>query len=149
MTNGEFCNREVVIAQEDLSLVELARLMRDYHVGDVVIIRKEEKKTVPVGIVTDRDLVIKVIAKERSPASLSAGEIMSKNLKVVYEDHSLWETIEVMRTNAIRRVPVVNERNELIGILTADDLVEVIQEEIAALVKAVIKEQKREKGEHA
>ena len=139
MNNGEFCNREVVVAEKDAGVVEISQLMRDYRVGDVVIVERREKRTVPVGIITDRDLVIRMLACEKNPEKLRAENIMSSDLKTVRTDGSLWESIEVMRTHRVRRVPVVDEHGRLEGILTADDLIDVISEEISSLAKTLMK----------
>jgi len=60
MTAGEYCNREVVITGQDASVTEAAMLMRHHHVGDIVVVEKQGGKTLPIGIITDRDIVVEV-----------------------------------------------------------------------------------------
>ena len=73
MTVGELCNRAVVFAREEETVREAARRMRDMHVGDLVIVREEDGRRVPVGIVTDRDLVVGPLAAGRGTAVVLEG----------------------------------------------------------------------------
>ena len=66
MTAGEYCNREVVIIESNTTILDAAKLMRQHHVGDLVVIKKLGNQNLPIGIVTDRDLVIKVLAQGNS-----------------------------------------------------------------------------------
>jgi CBS domain-containing protein len=70
MTAGEYCNREVIISEQNASVTEVAVLMRQHHVGDLVVVEKQGGKTLPIGIVTDRDIVVEVIAQKADPDSL-------------------------------------------------------------------------------
>ncbi|MDA8165037.1 MAG: CBS domain-containing protein [Desulfobacteraceae bacterium] len=135
MTVGEFCNREVVIATRDDVIVEIAKLMRQHHVGDVVIVDQAKLPPVPVGIVTDRDIVVELVAEEVALESVKAGDIMSYELVTAREEDGIWETLQRMRAQGVRRVPVVNRDGGLEGILTVDDLLELFSEELLALAK--------------
>lgn len=144
MPIGEFCNREVVFATRKTNITEAAQLMRQYHVGDLVVIDVIEGKRVPVGMVTDRDIVVEVIAKSLPLEEFTVGDIMSPQLISVQEKEDLVETIRLMRAHGIRRIPVVNQANALEGIISADDLLDLLAQEITELAKVAPREQARE-----
>lgn len=141
MTVGEFCNREVVIAGKDSTIEKIAGLMRKHHVGDVVIVSTRGERSIPIGIVTDRDIVIELVAGDVPLDSVSAGDIMSYELFTAKEDDSIWDTLQHMRAKGIRRVPVVNDAGELEGILSVDDLLELFADELNLLAKVPFREQ--------
>jgi CBS domain-containing protein len=145
MTVGEFCNREVVIASEEATIVEAAQLMRRYHVGDVVIVDHSKSPPVPIGILTDRDIVVEIIAAEVSLDSVKVGDVMSNELITAQEDDGIWDTLQRMRGRGVRRIPVVNAQGGLEGILTVDDLLELFSEELINLAKIANREILREK----
>lgn len=145
MAVGEICSREVVFGRRHDSIQEIAQLMRENHVGDLIIVDEEEGQRTPVGIITDRDIVIGVIAEGVGPQEVLAEELMSTPLTTVTDDTGVYETIQVMRGKAIRRVPVVNHEGELLGIASLDDLLELLAEEISALAKISRKEEARER----
>jgi CBS domain-containing protein len=95
--------------------------MRRYHVGDVVLVETREGRQVPTGIVTDRDLVIEVMAPGLDPAVLAARDLVTSPLATIREEDSLYDALELMRARAIRRLPVVDAEGTLAGILTLDD----------------------------
>jgi len=146
MTIGKVCNREVVFIHAQASVPEAARLMREHHVGDLVVTKEKTGKRVPVGIVTDRDIVLEVIAEGVGMDDVSVGDIMSDNLVTARESDGLLETIKVMRAKGIRRLPVVNDDNELVGILSVDDLIDLFSEQIVDLARLIAREQGREKA---
>jgi CBS domain-containing protein len=144
MPVGEYCNREVVITDKDTSIREAARLMREHHVGDLIVVEPRENQNIPLGIVTDRDLVVEVLATEVSPEAVSVGDIMSFELTTVREEESLWDALDCMRRAGVRRMPVVNENGGLAGIVTADDVLELLAEGLTDFVKIVKRERQRE-----
>lgn len=135
MTVGRICNRDVVVTRAEDSIHSVAQLMREYHVGDVVVVEDRDGARTPVGIVTDRDVVTEVIAAGVAPDALSVGDIMSFELITAYEEDSLWDTLQRMRVNAVRRVPVIDEQGALVGILTLDDLLELLAGELVDLAR--------------
>lgn len=138
------CNREVITLEQDGNLIEAAKLMRQHHVGDVVVVKMKDNKRIPVGIVTDRDVVIEVVATELDPNVITVGDIMPQNLLVVKEDADLHEAIQSMATRGVRRLPVVNNKAELVGIVSLDDLLGITANIIGNFAKLVTKEQKNE-----
>lgn len=144
MTAGEYCNRKVVIAEPEMSVTEAAVLMRQHHVGDLVVVEKRDGKTLPAGIVTDRDLVIEVIAQKVDPETLTIKDIMSAGVASVKEDETLLDVFEAMQKKSVRRIVVVDHEGELQGLLSADDAIELIAEAMTNLTKLVGREISRE-----
>jgi CBS domain-containing protein len=144
MSVGEICNREVVTVEKSSPVGKAARLMRQYHVGSVVIVADGSEPPRPVGIVTDRDLAIEILAQEVPVDTVTVGDLMGSELLTAREDDGVWETIMRMRAMGVRRLPVINRHGELVGILTMDDLLQFIVGELSDLVKLVRREQKRE-----
>lgn len=145
MTVGKICNREVVFIHKEASIPEAARLMREYHVGDLVVVKEKTGKRVPVGIVTDRDIVLEIIAEGVGMNDVSVGDIMSSDLITARESDDVLDTIKMMRAKGIRRLPVINDDNELAGILSVDDLIDLLSEQIVDLARLIAREQTREK----
>ena len=146
MPVSEICNREVVIARRTETVLDAAKLMRQHHVGDVLVIEDRDGIRVPVGIVTDRDLVIEIMAAGLDANAITVGDIMLSELVSVKEGTGVYEAIQYMRANGVRRLPVVDGKGGLIGIITLDDLLELLSEELLALSRLVRKEQKVEAG---
>ena len=145
MNAGEACNREVVIVNGDAPLLEAARLMREHHVGDVVLVEEGPQGRVPVGIVTDRDLVVEVLAAGIDPATLAVRDVVTNALVTALEQEPFEDVVKRMRRHGVRRVPVVNRRGTLEGILALDDIVELLSETLSDLAFAVNKEQRKER----
>ena len=141
---GEICNRQVVICQPEDSIQQAVELMRNNHVGDVIVVEHKLNMHFPVGILTDRDIVIEVMAEGVDAKSITVKDVMSSELISVREDDHIIETIEKMRDKGIRRVPVVNRDGGLEGILAVDDTIELVAELLSDLVKLFKHEFKRE-----
>lgn len=144
MRVGEYCNREVVVVEEDRSITETARIMREYHVGDVIIVRLQNGKQIPKGILTDRDIALEIVAKSADPEIVRAGDAMSYELTTVNEDDDLMHAIEIMRDKGIRRLPVVDLDETLVGILTVDDVLDLVSEVFIDIVHLVDQQRRRE-----
>jgi CBS domain-containing protein len=144
MTIGEICNREVIVIQRDETIQEAAKLMRQFHVGAIIVIDKPNGGTMPVGVITDRDLVVEVMATELDETVITVGDILTPELFVVTENTAIDEAIELMRKKTVRRLPVVDDSGELIGILTLDDALQLLAEQLLDLAKLVRYEQKKE-----
>lgn len=146
MPVSEICNREVIIVQGNDTVLDAAKLMRQHHVGDVLVVENRNGVQVPVGIVTDRDLVIETLAPELDSNAITVSDIMVPGLATVKEGTGIFEAIQYMRAKGVRRMPVVDENGGLAGIITLDDLLELLSEELLALTKLVKHEQKKEMG---
>jgi CBS domain-containing protein len=143
MSVGELCNREVIVIEADASIDEAVKLMRQYHVGDIVVVR-DSQQPVPAGMLTDRDLVIEVYAKGVDPASIAVGDVMSTSLITARESDDLFTVIGLMRKYGVRRLPIVNDAGWLEGIITVDDMMELLAEQVTGLVEVIRTEQQRE-----
>jgi len=145
MRIGEICTVQTIYCKRDESVQGAALLMRKHHVGDVVVIDERDGERTPVGIITDRDIVVSVIALGLDPSSLQVGDIMSDDLLTTSENDDVYETIERMRFREIRRVPVVNSGGGLTGIVSVDDLLEFLAEEMGELSRISSHQQAHEK----
>jgi CBS domain-containing protein len=141
MSVGEICNRDVVIVQRDNTVMEVAQLMRQNQVSDVVVVDDLKNGRVPIGIVTDHDLVVEVMSQALESEVLSMGDIMVPEIVTVKETDDMLIAIEYMRAKGVRRLPVVNDKGGLVGILTMDDLLDVMAEDLLAFAKLVKHEQ--------
>jgi CBS domain-containing protein len=122
-----------------------AELMRQHHVGTLVVVDSMNGgKRVPVGIVTDRDAVVEVMATGLDPKTITVGDIMVQDLVTARENEGVLETMQIMRYKGVRRLPIVGKSGELIGIVSIDDMLEVLAEEISELAKVISREQARE-----
>lgn len=148
MPVGEFCNREVIVVGREAAAVEATRLMRTHHVGSLVVVDDPDGgRPVPVGIVTDRDLVVEIMATALDPKAITVGDIMRPSLATVRDSTELVPAIEVMRANGVRRLPVLDAGGALAGIIAIDDLLEVLVDQMRELTGVVAREQAREARE--
>ena len=145
MTIGEICTRVTVFTTRDTTVADAAKLMRQHHVGSLVVVEDiNGSKRVPVGIVTDRDAVVEVMATGLDPNTITVGDIMVQDLVTARESEGVLETMQIMRYKGVRRLPIVGKSGELIGIVSIDDLLEVLAEELSELAKIIAREQARE-----
>lgn len=142
---GGICSRIVSVAYPALSVAEAARVMREQHVGCLVVVEEitEDERRV-VGILTDRDIVTGMVAEQRDAQSLRVADLMSRDVVSVREEDSMLDALALMRQQRVRRVPVVGARDLLIGILALDDLLGVVAEEMQALGAAIAAAQHHE-----
>jgi len=140
----EVCNREVVIVEREDTILDAAKLMRHLHVGDVVVVESRQKDRKPVGILTDRDIVVELLAREVDISKVSIGDVMRVDLISAREDDDLSDTIEEMRQHGVRRIPVVNREGHLEGIFSLDDCLELMAEQLDSLTQLIKIEQRRE-----
>jgi CBS domain-containing protein len=145
LTTGEICTRSVTIAFKGTSLVGAARLMRENHVGSLVVVEETGGMRIVVGMLTDRDLVTAVLAADVDPRSLNVGDVMVTDLVTAREEDSLIDLMRTMRRKGVRRIPVVGGQSELIGLVTLDDVLDILSQELALLVAAIDSEGKRER----
>jgi CBS domain-containing protein len=145
MPIGDVCVRDVVTASKETTVQEAAVLMRRHHVGDLLLVEEKVKgRQVPLGIVTDRDIVLSVIATKLDAAVFTLGDLVVRDLVTATEDQGIFECIQQMRMNGVRRMPVVDRHGGLVGIISVDDLIQLLSEEMSALAKLISREQTRE-----
>ncbi|KTD56988.1 CBS domain protein [Legionella santicrucis] len=144
MIVGEYCNRDVVVINCNESVKNAAELMRHHHVGDLVLLDEQKNKKIPIGIVTDRDLVIEVMAAGIAPESLLIKDIVTEPFSSIFENDNLLDALELMHSKRIRRLPVVDNDKTLIGIITLDDFIEILTENMAKVVDVIKLQQQKE-----
>ena len=145
MAVGEICSREVVYVKRDESVASAARLMREAHVGCLVVADELNGKRVPAGVLTDRDITVAVVAPGLDAETILAGDIMSAELLCLDENAGIAEAVELMRLRGVRRFPVTDSDGNLVGLLAADDILSLLAEEISGLAGMVSREEKRER----
>ena len=132
MKIGEVAAHQVVTIGRNASVVEAARLMKEHHVGHLVLVAEKESERVPVGLVTERDLVVSVLAEgAQNVAAIRVGEIAPKAPLSVDSDEEVEEVARKMLALGLRRVPVVNALGALVGLATYEDLVAWMTGELA------------------
>lgn len=148
MSLGTICNREVVIVEGNASIQEAAGLMREYHVGCLIVTEQRDGRNFPIGILTDRDIVIELIAKEVDLNSVTVKDVMSHELALAQHYDEVLDTLKRMRRKGIRRMPVVDDQAALIGLITVDDLLELLAEQLKDLAGLISQEQQTEQNVH-
>lgn len=142
----EICSTTVVTATEDDSLFRAAYQMREDHVGDVVVVRRNNGARVPVGILTDRDFVVAMVAQgEDDFADTTVGQAMTNVVILAREDDAVDEVLNNMRSNGVRRVPVVDADDDLVGIVSYDDILRELSGQLSKLSHLVDAQIDREK----
>ena len=136
MRISEVCRRDVATALRETPLAETAGLMRERHVGSVVVIDSAASGK-PLGIVTDRDMVIEVLAAGLDPRTIVTGDIMSAPLFTARESDDVMALLRSMRIRGVRRVPVLDDSGRLAGITTLDDLLVVAGDAVCDAVGAI------------
>jgi CBS domain-containing protein len=142
---GEICKRDVVCASRDTTVAGAAKLLRHHHVGSLIVVEPMNGDgRMPVGVVTDRDIVIEVTAVDLDPKVITVGDIMAPELITAPDNLGIIETMEVMRLKGVRRLPIVDRGGLLVGIVSTDDMLEVLAEELTDVTRIVAREQARE-----
>lgn len=145
LATGEICTRSVTIAFRGTSLNGAARLMRENHVGCLVVVDEVGGMRIVVGVLTDRDIVTAVVASDLDPSTLRVEDVMTTDLVTAREDDSLIDLMHSMRRKGVRRIPVVGGQGELVGLVAVDDVLDILSQELSLLVAAIDSEGKRER----
>jgi len=144
---GRICRRNVISIGPGEDIPAAARLMREKHVGYLIVtepIAGSELAKV-VGVLTDRDIVVAVVAREVEPRLLKVGEVMTRSPLLVGEDNSLDAVLGFMRDAGVRRVPVVGPHGELLGVLSMDDVLERMAQQLTNIAASMRSEQRTER----
>ena len=136
MKNSEACTRDVVTVTRESPLCEAASLMRERHIGSVVVI-DDKASGHPVGILTDRDMVVEVLASGIEPRTVTVGDIMSTPVFTAGENEDVLRTLKAMRIRGVRRVPIVDDGGRLSGIASLDDMLAVAGDALFDVVGAI------------
>jgi CBS domain-containing protein len=140
----EVCTPDVVCCGVKTTATEAAQLMRHRHVGDLVVVDDPHGDCIPLGVVTDRDLVIEIMGNGLDPARATMASLMRTPVVIAHESEDTARVIERMRAHGVRRVPVVNHEGSAVGIITLDDLLRLFVAEASALLDIVTKGQNHE-----
>lgn len=145
LTAGEICTRSVTIAFRQTTLNGAARLMRENHVGCLVVVDEVGGLRTVVGVLTDRDIVTAVVAADLDPRTLRVEDVMVTDLVTAREEDSLIDVMRAMRRKGVRRIPVVGSQSELMGLVALDDVLDILAQELGLLIAAIDSEGKRER----
>lgn len=137
LTAGDICKRKVSVAYQHTSVVAAAQLMREDHVGAIVVVEDANGSRQVRGLITDRDIVMSVVALGLDPEPLCLEDVMSERLVTANEGDALPHLMQSMREHGVRRVPVVGAHNELMGIVTLDDVLKILAQEMNLLVGSI------------
>lgn len=141
----DLCTPDVISCAPDCSALHAARLMRQHHVGDVVVVENAETDPSPIGVVTDRDIVVEVLGRELDPARVTLRQIMRSPAVIASTGEDVAVAVERMKAHGVRRIPVVDPSSRLAGVLSLDDLLQRLATDAAALAEVITREQDRER----
>ncbi|MBI2207592.1 MAG: CBS domain-containing protein [Candidatus Rokubacteria bacterium] len=133
---GDICTKPVVTVSPTTSVRDAADLMRRKQVGAVVVVNAGA----PRGILTDRDIAIRVVAEERDPVRTRVSEVMHADPTVLSEDQGVFDAARTFGAKAVRRLPVVDKQGQLVGIVAMDDLMMLLGSEMGQVASALSKE---------
>ena len=136
MTLADCCVKSVVTVSPKTTVDEVARLMKERNVGSVIVTYNR----MPVGIITDRDLILRVMAEGKEPDQVKAEDVMTKDLAIVKGDTGIFEAIEFITQKGVRRIPIVKPDGTLIGIITLDDVIRMIGREMSRVADVIERE---------
>jgi CBS domain-containing protein len=141
MNAGDICSREVATAHPEETVAAAALRMRERSVGDLVVVDEEDEGRVPVGVITDRDVVVEVVALGLDPEKLLVRDLAGgRPVYLVAEDESLADAVHRMNLHGVRRIPVVDHQGTLVGILTLDDVVATLADQLGEMAGLIGKQ---------
>jgi len=141
----DICTPDIASCPPATTVLSAARTMRQLHVGNLVVVDEAGGAQTPLGIITDRDIVVEVLGRELDPASVRVDEVMRKPVVLVHGTEDASQALERMRTHGVRRVPVIGDDRRLIGIISLDDLLRQLAADATALAQVVASEQSHER----
>ncbi len=146
MKIGEICSRNVITATDEASILDVVKKMRKHHIGDVIITKRTDGSEKPIGIITDRDIVIELLAEEVSLDTVDVGDVMSMTLVTAPHDADLFETLRFMGIKGVRRIPVLDDDGGLYGVLSVDDIMRVLTKELTFMAEISSRQIERERS---
>jgi CBS domain-containing protein len=141
----EVCVLDVVCCGRSTGVVEAARMMRKHHSGDLIVVDDPDGDRIPVGILTDRDIVVEVLGNELDPAKTTVAQVMSSKLVIAQGSEDTSVAVERMHSHGVRRLPVVDHSGGLIGVFTLDDAIKLHAARAAEFVDIAAKGQTHER----
>jgi CBS domain-containing protein len=145
MQIGHICTKNTVTCSAETSVIDAARMMRKNHVGTLIVVEEINGMLTPQGIVTDRDIVVTVLAEGLDPKSIKVADIMKVELMTAVVTEDIFETVERMRYKGVRRIPVVDKHGALAGIVSVDDIWKFLARGVTELADVTTRQQTRER----
>ncbi|MBF8302296.1 MAG: hypothetical protein HW396_577 [Candidatus Dadabacteria bacterium] len=136
MSLGNMCRKEIVCVNLGTNVKEAAKFMEEKNVGSIIVVGGGK----PVGIVTDRDILLRVVNKGLDPEKSSVDDVMTKEIVTLKEGMGLFEALEQVKGKGIRRFPIVDARGNLKGIMTLDDIIYLLGKEMADVASIIERE---------
>lgn len=136
MSLGNMCRKKIVCVNAGTKVKEAAKLMEQKNIGSVIVVGGGK----PVGIVTDRDILLRVVNKGLDPEKTSVDKVMTKKIVTLREDMGLFEALEKTKKKGIRRFPIVDTKGKLQGIMTLDDILYLLGKEMANVSSIIERE---------
>ena len=142
MNVGQICQHRVVMVKRTDDLATAARLMREHHIGYLVVVEPslQEAGFTPVGVLTDRDIVVSVVAREADPRMLRVGDVMTQQPVTIMTEDSVADALEQMQRIGVRRLPVVGDYGILQGIVSLDDVLTTLAQDLGSAAGAIKRE---------
>jgi|SRR5689334_18081829 CBS domain-containing protein len=139
---GQLCQRRTVTIAATEDLATAARLMRENHIGYLVVVEPAflEGQFLPVGVLTDRDIVVSVVAREADPRTLRVGDAMTAKPVTIMDEDSVATAVDQMKRMGVRRLPVVGDYGVLKGVLSIDDVLSTMAHELRSVADAITQE---------
>ncbi|WP_163992448.1 CBS domain-containing protein [Pyxidicoccus caerfyrddinensis] len=134
MSLARFCRKTLAIIQPMQSVAEAAELMRGQHVGALVVVGDDLR---PVGMLTDRDIVTRVVAERADPTAVTVMEVMTAEPAVVSVESSLDQTLFTFKKQGVRRLPILDAQGRLAGLVSLDDMLVLLSAELDQTASAV------------
>ena len=149
MDIGNLCSLDPVTAPTSTRVRDIAMLMRRHHVGCVVLTKSPIDRPVPAGMLTDRDIVYAQAERDDDVLALPAAQIMSPDPLVLQSEWSLEQAIERLRARGVRRAPVVDRSGSLVGLLSLDDVIGVLVDDLRGVASLIGTQPREEAMAHA
>ncbi|WP_116813504.1 CBS domain-containing protein [Steroidobacter cummioxidans] len=149
MKISEVCRRGAISIANSEGIRAAARLMREHHVGFLIVYQLGDDLRRPIGVLTDRDLVVEVMATQVDPESLKVDDVMTRTPVLANENEDLSDLLEAMRLAGVRRVPVVDIRGALTGVIATDDALDIITTFMCDITGSIKHEQRVERRARA
>jgi CBS domain-containing protein len=140
----EICTPDVVVCSSGTNVLAAARIMRQKHVGNLVVVDDPDGDQTPLGMVTDRDIVIEVLGKELDPRTVTVAEIMRTPAVIADEYEDVSQAVDRMKAHGVRRIPVMGKHRKLAGIFAVDDLLRRLAAVASSLAEILDREQGNE-----
>jgi len=143
METSKLISKKVITVKKNESVQDAAKLMRKHHIGDVVVL--DPKSNAPIGMLTDRDIVLATIALNIPYEGLSVGDIMTEKLVTVGQNADIHEIIRLMKAHGVKRIPVVGAKKNLLGIISRDNVMKYLGDEFSSIGDTYQRQRSKEK----